>query len=51
MTVFVDNFRAPARVRGISGRWSHLGAITAARRAEMRAAAAKINTSGEVSNA
>lgn len=28
MTVYVDNFRAPARVGGISGRWSHLTADT-----------------------
>lgn len=26
MTVYVDNFRAPARVGRISGRWSHLTA-------------------------
>lgn len=26
MTVYVDNFRAPARVGGIRGRWSHLTA-------------------------
>lgn len=28
MTVYVDNFRAPARVGSISGRWSHLTADT-----------------------
>lgn len=28
MTVYVDNFRAPARVGGIRGRWSHLTADT-----------------------
>lgn len=30
MTVYVDNFRARARVGGISGRWSHLTADTPA---------------------
>lgn len=28
MTVYVDNARIPARVAGISGRWSHLTADT-----------------------
>lgn len=28
MTVFVDNFRCPARIGRISGRWSHLTADT-----------------------
>ncbi|WP_189040986.1 DUF4031 domain-containing protein [Micromonospora sonchi] len=28
MTVYVDNFRRPARVGRISGRWSHLTADT-----------------------
>lgn len=28
MTVYVDNARIPARVSGISGRWSHLTADT-----------------------
>jgi len=28
MTVFVDDFRVPARVGGTSGRWSHLTADT-----------------------
>lgn len=28
MTVYVDNFRVPARVGGIRGRWSHLTATT-----------------------
>jgi hypothetical protein len=30
MTVYVDNFRAPARVGNIRGRWSHLTADTPA---------------------
>lgn len=30
MTVYVDNFRCPARIRGVSGRWSHLTADTPA---------------------
>lgn len=28
MTVYVDNFRTPARVNGIRSRWSHLTADT-----------------------
>lgn len=28
MTVYVDNFRVPARVGGVRGRWSHLMADT-----------------------
>lgn len=28
MTVFVDNYRVPATVRGIRSRWSHLSADT-----------------------
>lgn len=28
MTVYVDNFRVPARIGRISGRWSHLTADT-----------------------
>lgn len=28
MTVYVDDFRVPARIAGVSGRWSHLTADT-----------------------
>lgn len=28
MTVYVDNFRCPARIRGVRGRWSHMTAST-----------------------
>lgn len=30
MTVYVDNFRVPATIKGIRGRWSHLTADTEA---------------------
>lgn len=39
MAVYVDDFRVPARVKGISGRWSHM---TADSREELHAFAARI---------
>jgi hypothetical protein len=44
MTVYVDNFRAPATVRRIRGRWSHLTADTPA---ELREFAEKIGLKPE----
>lgn len=44
MTVYVDNFRVPAVVRGVRGRWSHLTADT---KVELQAFAAQLGLKPE----